>query len=172
MCFTNDAGLDARLRSIRVHGQGEDKYDNVRIGINGRLDTLQAAILLAKLELFPEELALRQEVAQRYTGLLAGLVKTPVVPDGLTSAWAQYSVLVSGEARRPALMAKLHEAGIPTAIYYPKPLHCQLAFADLGYRKGDFPVSDGCAERILSLPMHPYLEAADQQRIADLIARA
>jgi dTDP-4-amino-4,6-dideoxygalactose transaminase len=174
MCFTDDDQLAATIRSLRVHGQGSDKYDNVRIGINGRLDTLQAAILLAKFEIFPEEVELRQEVAQRYGKLLeacAGL-RAPSVPDGYLSVWAQYSLLTESEAHRAALQQKLKEAGIPTAIYYPKPLHQQTAFASLGYGNGDFPVSENCAGRIFSLPMHPYLEAADQEKIAAILRQA
>jgi len=170
MCFTEDDLLAERLRSIRVHGQGNDKYENVRIGINGRLDTLQAAILLAKFTIFPEEIGLRQEVAKRYNALLAGLAKTPEIPKNYLSAWAQYSILVQGSAERSGLMAKLKEAGIPTAVYYPKPLHRQTAFAGLGYREGTFPDSDDCASRIFSLPMHPGLAAEDQRRIAALFA--
>ena len=168
MCFTEDDRVAERLRSIRVHGQGSDKYENIRIGINGRLDTLQAAILLAKFAIFPEELELRQEVARRYNELLADRVKTPEVPNGYRSAWAQYSILVRDGALRTSRIAKLKEAGIPTAIYYPKPLHLQTAFAGLGYQEGDFPVSEDCARRIFSLPMHPYLAAGDQRRIAAL----
>jgi UDP-2-acetamido-2-deoxy-ribo-hexuluronate aminotransferase len=168
MCFTEDDQLAEILRSIRVHGQGGDKYENVRIGINGRLDTLQAAILLAKFEIFPEEIDLRQEVSQRYNDLLSGAVITPGIPEGYKSAWAQYSVLVRDRAERTALMAKIKEAGIPTAVYYPKPLHRQRAFAYLDYKEGDFPVSEDCARRIFSLPMHPYLAAGDQRRIAAL----
>jgi UDP-2-acetamido-2-deoxy-ribo-hexuluronate aminotransferase len=170
MCFTEDDLLAERLRSIRVHGQGNDKYENIRIGINGRLDTLQAAILLAKFTIFPEEIELRQEVAKRYNALLAGLAKTPEIPKNYLSAWAQYSILVRDSAERSGLMAKLKEAGIPTAVYYPKPLHRQTAFAGLGYREGNFPVSDDCAARIFSLPMHPGLAAEDQHRIAALFA--
>jgi dTDP-4-amino-4,6-dideoxygalactose transaminase len=170
MCFTNDDHIASDLESIRVHGQGIDKYENVRIGINGRLDTLQAAILLAKFALFPEEIGLRQAVAGRYNQLLAGRVMTPEIPAGYLSAWAQYSVLARDAAERTAFMAKLKEAGIPTAIYYPKPLHRQIAFAGQGYRVGDFPVSEQCAERIFSLPMHPYLAATDQERIASCLA--
>jgi dTDP-4-amino-4,6-dideoxygalactose transaminase len=168
MCFTKDDRLAEVLRSIRVHGQGSDKYENIRIGINGRLDTLQAAILLAKFAIFPEEIDLRQEVARRYNEFLAGSVTTPEIPEGCKSAWAQYSILVRDSAERSDLMAKLKEAGIPTAIYYPKPLHRQTAFSGLGYKEGDFPVSEDCARRIFSLPMHPYLAAGDQRRIAAL----
>lgn len=169
MCFTNDDRLDEILRSLRVHGQGRDKYDNVRIGINGRLDTLQAAVLLAKFPIFPEEIDLRQEVAFRYGEYLAGTVGTPVIPKGYKSVWAQYSLLARDSGQRAAFMARLRGEGVPTAIYYPKPLHRQEAFADAGYREGDFPVSEVCAERIFSLPMHPYLAAEDQRRIADAL---
>jgi dTDP-4-amino-4,6-dideoxygalactose transaminase len=171
MCFTNDDRIDQILRSIRVHGQGNDKYENVRIGINGRLDTLQAAILLAKFTLFPEEIDLRQKVAKRYEELLAGAVRTPVIPEGYLSAWAQYSVLARDEAERAALTARLKAAAIPTAIYYPKPLHRQQAFVSLGYKENDFPVSDDCARRIFSLPMHPYLSTEEQSRIAVVLKR-
>jgi dTDP-4-amino-4,6-dideoxygalactose transaminase len=158
MCFTNDENLAEIMRSVRVHGQGNHKYENVRIGINGRLDSLQAAILLAKFEIFPEEIMLRQEVAGRYGELLdKTTVVPPFVPDGYLSAWAQYSVLAKDEAHRAALQKRLQEAGIPTAIYYPKALHMQTAFAFLGYRPGMFPVSEDAATRIFSLPMHPYL---------------
>ncbi len=167
MCFTDDDDLAAILDSIRVHGQGATRYENVRIGINGRIDTLQAAILLAKFSIFPEEIELRQVVANRYTALLASGASpvTPFIPDGCKSAWAQYSILARSEADRTALMDKLKAAGIPTAIYYPRPLHLQRAFANLGYRPGAFPVSEDAASRIFSLPMHPYLLESDQQFI-------
>jgi UDP-2-acetamido-2-deoxy-ribo-hexuluronate aminotransferase len=169
MCFTNDDPLDEILRSIRVHGQGEDKYENVRIGINGRLDTLQAAILLEKFSIFQEEIDLRQEVAHRYSELLAGAVATPVIPIGYKSAWAQYSILARNSTERAAFFVKLKREGIPTAVYYPKPLHLQKAFAAAGYRRGDFPFSEECAGRIFSLPMHPYLTEQDQRRITDIL---
>jgi len=169
MCFTTEDGVSELLLSIRVHGQGVDKYHNVRIGINGRLDTLQAAVLLAKFEVFPEELALRESVARRYTDLLVHFrapVTVPMVPEGCSSAWAQYSVLASSEEDRFILLDKLHGAGVPTAIYYPRPLHLQPAFSYLGYREGDFPVSEACAGRIFSLPMHPYLTEEEQLHVA------
>jgi len=173
MCFTDNERLDGLLRSIRVHGQGSDRYENVRIGINGRLDTLQAAILLAKFELFPGEIALRQQVAERYNALLAGSgVVTPRIPEGCGSAWAQYSILARDSEARASAMAALKRAGVPTAIYYPKPLHRQTAFASAGIREGAFPVSEACAGRIFSLPMHPYLAAEDQERIAAVIRGA
>jgi dTDP-4-amino-4,6-dideoxygalactose transaminase len=178
MCFTDDATLAAALDSIRVHGKGSHKYDNTRIGINGRLDTLQAAILLAKFAIFPEEVELRNQVAQRYASLLTPHAShsthdpsllTPYVPAGYTSAWAQYSLLARDEAHRTALMEKLKAAGIPTAIYYPKPLHLQTAFAPLGYTPGAFPVSEDAASRIFSLPMHPYLQESDQNLIINAL---
>jgi dTDP-4-amino-4,6-dideoxygalactose transaminase len=171
MCFCSDDGLAEIMRSIRLHGKGSHKYENIRIGINGRLDTLQAAILLAKFRLFEEEVGLRQAVADRYGELLQscqGLV-TPDVPPGYCSVWAQYSLLANDEAHRDAVMNALQGKGIPTAIYYPKPLHLQRAFSYLGYREGDFPVSEDSAKRIFSLPMHPYLSEADQWRIASAL---
>ena len=155
MCFTNDDRIDQLLRSIRVHGQGSDKYENVRIGINGRLDTLQAAILLAKFALFPGEIDLRREAAKRYDDLLAGAVTTPFIPEGYRSAWAQYSVLARDGAERSALMAKLKAAGIPTAIYYPKPLHRQTAFASLRYQAGRLPRQRRLREPDLQPPHAP-----------------
>jgi len=169
MCFTSDDNQARHIDSLRLHGKGDHKYDNVHIGINGRLDTLQAAILLAKFDIFPEEVNLRQEAAQRYDALLDNdscLVITPRVPEGSTSVWAQYSVLARDEKHRFGLQSQLKEAGIPTAIYYPKPLHLQTAFSYLCYKEGDFPVSEDCASRIFSLPMHPYLKEEDQERIA------
>jgi UDP-2-acetamido-2-deoxy-ribo-hexuluronate aminotransferase len=171
MCFTNNDHLAAILRSIRVHGQGEDKYENVRIGINGRLDTLQAAILIVKFSIFAEELDLRQEVARRYSELLAGVVTTPAIPGGYKSAWAQYSVLARDSAQRAAFMATLKAEGVPTAVYYPKPLHLQRAFINSGCCEGDFPIAEDCAGRIFSLPMHPYLAEKEQRRIADIVKR-
>lgn len=169
MCFTDGDTLVSILRSIRVHGQGSNKYENVRIGINGRLDTLQAAILLAKFEIFPEELELRQKIAANYTSLITqnSTLNTQHIPSTFKSAWAQYSILAYNKSKRTALLDKLKKAGIPTAIYYPKPLHLQTAFAGLGYKPGDFPVSEDCANRIFSIPMHPYLLSQDQQRIAN-----
>ena len=174
MCFTDRGDLAERLNSIRVHGKGTNKYDNIRIGINGRLDTLQAAILLAKLDIFPEEVELRQKVAQRYQVLLNNCpkIRPPKVPDGMRSAWAQYSVLAENESHRRILQATLKEHDIPTAIYYPKPLHLQPAFGYLGYKVGDFPVSEDCSKRIFSLPMHPYLTESDQEKIADALTEA
>jgi UDP-2-acetamido-2-deoxy-ribo-hexuluronate aminotransferase len=166
--FTDDDDLAATLRSIRVHGQGVHKYDNVRIGINGRLDTLQAAILLAKLEVFDREVAARQEVAQRYSQALQTALTVPYMAPDRTSVWAQYSVLSD---ERKALLQKLQDADIPSAVYYPLPLHLQGAFAHLSYKTHDFPVSESIAARIFSLPMHPYMSAVDQERIVSVLLR-
>ena len=169
--FTDDENLLEKMLSVRIHGQGHDKYDNIRIGINGRLDAIQAAVLLAKLDIFPEEVVLRQQAADRYGALLAGIsgLTLPAVPENYTSVWAQYSILAKDETHRSALLEKLKAAGIPTAVYYPKPLHMQTAFTGLGHQPGDFPVSEDCARRIFSLPMHPYLKEADQERIAEVL---
>jgi len=167
MVFTDSKAMHEQLLSIRVHGQGADKYTNVRVGINGRMDSLQAAVLLAKMTVFPEEMALRQEVASRYDRLLAGAVKVPRILEENVSAWAQYSVL---HPRRDEVIRKLRAEGIPTAIYYPIPLHLQQAFTHLGYGKSDFPVAEKVAGEIFSLPMHPYLPPRDQERIASIIA--
>ena len=173
MIFTDDTEIAERLKSIRVHGKGTHKYDNMRIGINGRLDTLQAAILNAKFTIFPKEVEQRQQVAKRYTELLSnngkGSVVTPFVPENCKSAWAQYSVLARDETHRAELQEKLKAANIPSAIYYPKPLHLQTAFVDLNYEVGSFPVSEDCSSRIFSLPMHPYLREEDQIKITTLI---
>jgi UDP-2-acetamido-2-deoxy-ribo-hexuluronate aminotransferase len=164
--FTNNDRVADLSYSIRVHGQGIHKYDHVRIGLNGRLDTLQAAILLAKLEVFDAEIEARQKVADRYHELLRPFLRVPYVSPECTSVWAQYSVLSDGRAR---VQEKLGNAGIPTAIYYPKPLHLQEAFAFLGHRPGDFPVSEKTAQHIFSLPMHPYLSPEEQQRILEVL---
>jgi UDP-2-acetamido-2-deoxy-ribo-hexuluronate aminotransferase len=172
MCFTDDHDLAEAIRSIRVHGKGAYKYDNARVGINGRLDTLQAAILLAKFDIFPEEVNRRQKVAHRYEEKLRPLssVVCPLVPEGYKSIWAQYSILARDETHRSNLQEALRQENIPTAIYYPKPLHLQTAFSSLGYKEGDFPVSEDCANRIFSIPMHPYLEIKDQEHIAEIIS--
>ena len=174
MCFTDDDDLARTLESVRVHGKGGHKYDNVRIGINGRLDTLQAAILLAKFELFPEEVILRQLAADRYTNLLlsGGFgIGLPHVGDGLGSVWAQYSIVSRDASHRAALQEALKQNGVPTAIYYPKPLHLQEAFENLGYLAGDFPVSESLSQGIFSIPMHPYISETDQKLIAEVLCK-
>lgn len=169
--LTDDDALADLLTSIRVHGKGSDKYDNVRVGLNGRLDTMQAAILLAKLEAFAAELDARDAVAARYAAGLAGVADLviPSVPGDCRSAWAQYTLATP---RRDAAMAALRQAEVPTMVYYPKPLHVQTAFAGLGYAASDFPESMAASTRVMSLPMHPYLEAATQDRIIAAVRKA
>ena len=151
----------AYLESIRVHGKGSFKYDNVRIGWNSRLDTLQAAILLPKFKAFCEyELDAVNHVAEKYTELLKDLVKTPVIPDGYLSSWAQYTIQLENRETRDGLQAFLKEKGIPTMIYYPKPMHKQRAFADLTVYQ-ECPVTEMLCQTVLSLPMHPYMEEKD-----------
>jgi UDP-2-acetamido-2-deoxy-ribo-hexuluronate aminotransferase len=171
MCFTDDDELAEIMQSLRVHGKGRHKYDNIRIGFNGRLDTLQAGILLAKFDIFTEEIELREQIAHRYNDLLGPLldIQLQSIPRGYKSAWAQYSILAADSRMRADLQNRLKEVGIPTAVYYPKPLHLQSAFSYLGYQQGDFPVSENFASRIFSLPMHPYLAAEDQDKIAEVI---
>jgi UDP-2-acetamido-2-deoxy-ribo-hexuluronate aminotransferase len=160
--FTADEEMAAVLRSIRNHGQGIHRYENIRVGINGRLDTLQAAVLLAKLQIFDREVEARQKVARRYNEALAPVVEVPFVRQECTSVYAQYSVL---SGNREAIQQRLTDANIPTAVYYPLPLHLQGAFAGLGYKPGDFPVSEWASKRIFSLPMHPYLDEGLQGKI-------
>lgn len=169
--LTDDDELVGLLASIRVHGKGSDKYDNVRIGLNGRMDTLQAAIVLAKLEIFPEELDARDAAAARYAKLLADIpgLTLPTVPAGLRCAWAQFTL---ASPRRDAIMAGLKEAGVPSMIYYPKPLHVQGAFAGLGHAPQDYPASMAAAATVFSLPMHPYLDDSVIDQVADALRRA
>jgi dTDP-4-amino-4,6-dideoxygalactose transaminase len=162
--FTDDAELAGLLRSLRVHGQGADKYDNVRIGMNGRLDTMQAAVLIEKLKIFPDEIEKRQAVADRYNEGLEDVTVVPRVLDGCVSTWAQYTIRV-GNGRRDAVAAALKAQGIPTAIYYPKPLHQQTAYRGFPSAGNGLPVSDAIAHEVISLPMHPYLAPELQDRI-------
>jgi dTDP-4-amino-4,6-dideoxygalactose transaminase len=164
--FTADADLAAAINSLKVHGKGADKYDNVRIGMNSRLDTLQAAILIEKLSIYAEEIESRQRVATRYSEGLKDVAVTPLVPEGCLSVWAQYTLRIPAQ-RRPGFIAALKGAGIPTAIYYPKPLHQQTAYRRYPVAKGGLPVSERIATEVVSLPMHPYLEASVQDRIID-----
>ncbi len=168
--FVHDDALAAELRSIRVHGQGSNKYDNVRLGINGRFDTLQAAVVLAKLSVFPDEIEKRNRIARTYSEKLGTAVTVPHVPQGYESVWAQYSVLSRNADHRSELQEKLKKEGVPTAVYYPKPLHLQPAFKNLSYSEGDFPVSEDVSSRIFSLPMHPYLTDDEIDTICRSIA--
>ncbi|RZF79189.1 DegT/DnrJ/EryC1/StrS family aminotransferase [Pseudoalteromonas sp. CO325X] len=155
--FTNNEQYAELVRSLRVHGKGTDKYDNVRIGMNSRLDTIQAAILLEKLAEFPIELEKRNLAAQQYHNELNGKYKTPIVPEGYYSSWAQYTLV---SEHREEHMAKFKQQGIPTMVYYRTCMHQQTAFQYLGYKPGDFPVAERLADRVFSLPMHPYLESS------------
>jgi dTDP-4-amino-4,6-dideoxygalactose transaminase len=170
--FTDDDETAAVLRSLRVHGQGSDKYDNVRIGMNARLDTIQAAVLSAKLSIFADEIAARDRVATRYREMLADLVTVSEVPPGLTSVWAQYTVRLPAGRDRDCVAARLKAGGIPTAVYYAKPLHRQTAYRDYPTAGNGLPVSDRLAREVLSLPMHPYLDEPTQTRIADALRRS
>jgi len=162
--FTDDDDLAAVMRSLRVHGQGADKYDNVRIGINGRLDTIQAAVLIEKLAVFAEELAARARVARRYDEALRDVAIVPRVPDGLSSVWALYTIRLPARARA-GVMTVLAAQGIPAVVYYPKPLHRQEAYRHHPVAGNGLPVTDRLAEEVLSLPMHAYLDEATQDRI-------
>jgi UDP-2-acetamido-2-deoxy-ribo-hexuluronate aminotransferase len=168
--FVEDERMADRMVSLRDHGSAPgERYTHERIGLNARLDTLQAAVLLAKLEVFDDEVAKRQAVAERYQAELDGAVIVPVVPHGCTSVWAQYSIRTEN---RDGLVASLRREGVPTAIHYPTPLHLQPAFASLGYGPGSFPVSEACARTIVSLPMHPYLSEDEQVRVCEAVRRA
>jgi dTDP-4-amino-4,6-dideoxygalactose transaminase len=167
--FTNDDGLAALIDSYRIHGKGSHKYDNERIGMNSRLDTLQAAILIEKLAIFADEIEERQKVAARYSDGLNGRYETPHIPRGLKSTWAQYTIKTKSEKERAAVQEKAKAAGIPTAIYYPIPLHAQTAFREYPRDPKGLPVSDDLAKRVISLPMHPYLGAQVQEKVIEAI---
>lgn len=155
--FTNNVDLLEKLQSIRVHGKGENKYDNIRIGLNGRLDTIQAAILLHKLKLFPHELEQRERIASQYSENLKDKFTTPFILPGYKSAWAQYSILANSDEHRSECQQRLNDKGILSAVYYPIPLHLQTAYKFLNYKRGGFPICEDISSRIFSLPMHPYL---------------
>ena len=168
--FTDDPAHAKVLRSIRMHGAGDERYDIVRIGTNGRLDTLQAAVLLAKLEVFADELQARERWATLYDRHFAELdIVLPPRNVGALSAWAQYCVRVK---RRDAVRDALAKQGIPTAIYYPKPLHFQPAYQSYGQGPGSLPVSEKICNEIIALPMHPYLDEPTIERIASALAAA
>ncbi|NDO51168.1 DegT/DnrJ/EryC1/StrS family aminotransferase [Lachnospiraceae bacterium MD335] len=168
--FTDNEEWAELLKSYRVHGKGSSKYDNVRIGMNSRLDTLQAAVLLAKFPVFLEkELEGMQRIAAEYTNQLRDIVKTPFIKEGFYSSWAQYTIQLSDKAARDGLQAYLKEQGIPSAIYYQKPMHRQLAFAGNGYDDQDYPVTNKLSETVLSLPFHPYMNEDEIKQVLDAI---
>ena len=170
--FIDDDETFEVLQSLRVHGQGTDKYDNVRIGLNARLDTIQAAVLIEKLGVFAEELAARERIAARYDALLGDIVATPEVPAGLTSVWAQYTVRLPNGHDRDRVAARLKAAGIPTAVYYAKPLHRQTAYCGYPVAGNGLPVSERLSDSVLSLPMHAYLDEPAQTRVAAALRAA
>jgi dTDP-4-amino-4,6-dideoxygalactose transaminase len=165
--FTNDASMAEKLRSYAFHGKGAHQYDNIHVGLNSRLDTIQAAILLEKLAILPDEMEARQRVAARYNAGLAPFVKVPEIPGGSRSAWAQYAIESSD---RDGLKAHLQANGIPSVIYYVKPLHQQVAYSGFPVAPGGLPVSESLPGRILCLPMHPYLSDEDIERIVGAVA--
>jgi UDP-2-acetamido-2-deoxy-ribo-hexuluronate aminotransferase len=167
-CFTDDDALATKMRQIRVHGQ-DRRYHHPLIGVNGRLDTIQAAVLLAKLPSFPAEVEARERIGARYSSLLKDVVRVPVLADGSTHVYAQYTIEVDN---REAVAAALKEAGVPTAVHYPVPLNLQPAFADLNQPAGSFPHAERAANRVLSLPMHPFLDEATQDQIVAAVRRA
>lgn len=167
--LTNDDDIYNSLVSLRNHGQGVDKYDNIRIGINGRLDSMQAAILLLKLDIFPSEITARNEIAARYTQGLKDCVEVPFVAENTISTWAQYTIK---SPKRDAIAAHLGENKIPTAIYYVKPMHSQTVYAKYPITGGSLPVTDALSHEVISLPMHPYLKPEVQDRIIDAVKAA
>ncbi len=164
--FTNDADVARTLKSIRVHGEGQDKYDNIRLGLNARMDSIQAAVLIEKMKFYETEIELRQRVANRYSELLKNHVNTPVIANDCTSVWAQYSIT---SENREALRIALSDEQIPTAMYYPTPIHLSTAYAHLNHKIGDFPISEKLSQTMFSLPMHPYLGEDQIDRICGII---
>lgn len=168
--FTDNEEWAELIKSYRVHGKGSSKYDNVRIGMNSRLDTLQAAVLLAKFPAFAEkELEGMQQIAVEYTNQLRDIVKTPFIKDGFYSSWAQYTIQLSDKEARDGLQLYLKEQGIPSAVYYQKPMHRQLAFAGNKYDDQDYPVANKLSETVLSLPFHPYMEEDEIKLVSNTI---
>ena len=170
--FTDDDELAETLRSIRVHGQGSDKYDNVRLGLTGRLDTMQAAVLIEKLKIFEDEIAARQMVAERYARGLGNVVTVPRLAPGCTSVWAQYTIRLPKGTDRDGFAAVLKAQGIPTAIYYTRSMHQQTAYRDFPVADGGLPVSESLSNDVISLPMHAYLDAPTQDRIIKAVRGA
>ena len=168
--FTNNEDTAVLIRSLRVHGKGEHKYDNVRIGLNSRLDTIQAAILQVKFEAFIDyELAAVNKVASWYDKSLFSVVKTPVVLENYYSSWAQYTIQLENETQRDELQKELKEVGIPSMVYYQKPMHEQEAFQGLSPESGDCEVTEHLCKVVLSLPMHPYMTEAEVSSVCDVI---
>ena len=163
--FTDDADLARLIDSYRIHGKGVDKYSNDRVGMNSRLDTIQAAILLEKLSIYADEIKARQKVAQRYSAALSQRFTVPYIPEGSVSVWAQYTLVLEDAAQRDHVRSVASAAGIPTMVYYPTPLHRLKAYSSFPMDPQGIPVSESLSDRVLSLPMHPYLEADVQDTI-------
>lgn len=169
--LTDDDEQAALLRSLRFHGKGSYKYDNVRVGVNSRLDTIQAAVLIQKLKVYAEEIEKRQRVAARYTAALADIVATPRIMPGCVSTWAQYTIRVDSR-RRDAFQAALQAKGVPTTVYYPKLLHQQTAYRHFPVAGNGLPISERVAQEVISLPMHPYLDETTQDYIIESVRDA
>ncbi len=167
--FTDDDELAKKMHSIRVHGQGSSRYDNVRIGLNGRMDTLQAAILLPKLEILDDEIAARQEVAKTYMEELEGVFELPIVSKDAVSAWAQFTMLAKNEEQRDLIVEKMKEYDVPIMVYYSVPMHMQTAYKDLGYSEEDIPKCADFSKRVFSVPMHPYLTKDEIMYVCNLL---
>ena len=167
--FTDDEKFAEVLRSVRVHGQGSDKYDNVRLGLTGRLDTIQAAVLIEKLKIFDDEIAVRNKLAERYAQGLGNVVTVPRLASGHTSVWAQYTIRLPKGTDRDAFAAALKAQGVPTAIYYPKSMHQQTAYKAYPVADGGLPVSERLSADVISLPMHAYLDEASQDRVIQAV---
>jgi dTDP-4-amino-4,6-dideoxygalactose transaminase len=170
--FTDDDELANTLRSIRVHGQGADKYDNVRLGLTGRLDTVQAAVLIEKLKIFDDEIAVRNRIAERYARGLGNVVTVPRLASGCTSVWAQYTIRLPKGVDRDGFAAALKAQGVPTAIYYTKSMHQQTAYRNYPVAEGGLPASESLSEDVISLPMHAYLDEATQDRVIEAVRGA
>jgi dTDP-4-amino-4,6-dideoxygalactose transaminase len=169
--FTDDDELAETIRSLRVHGEGRERYDCQRIGLNGRFDSVQAAVLIEKLKIFSDEITARDRIARRYSAALADVAAVPMLREGATSVWAQYTIrLPSG--RRDAFAAALKAQGIPTAVHYPRPVHRQTAYQDFPVVEGGAPVSERLASEVISLPMHAYLDEPTQDRIIRVVRGA
>ena len=167
--FTNNDLFAEKMKSIRVHGSGKDKYENIRVGLNGRLDSIQAAIVLEKLEIFDEELKLRQKVAKYYTQNIHKIFTRPYIPVDYLSSWAQYSIILPEELERNFVIESLKKKGVPLMVYYKIPVHLQKGYEKYGYLRGDFPVSELISKKIVSIPMHPYLDIKNKDKVINAI---
>src|SRR3981189_754359 len=170
--FTDDADLAETLRSVRVHGQGSDKYDHIRLGLTGRIATMQAAVLIEKLKIFEDEIAVRNKVAERYAQGLGNVVTVPRLASGCTSVWAQYTIRLPEGSDRNGFATALKAQGIPTAIYYPKSMHQQTAYRDFPVADGGLPTCEKLSDDVISLPMHAYLDEPTQDRVIEAVRGA